>query len=117
MEQSVEVRRGTSPTLRSARTRNTPRHDCPCGLGDGCHRYLVEFAFGGLGLVPDQADARIPDDRITWNRTTWLDIVFLLLAASLLVRFLRTGGPAMLWMMGGSPDHTEHEDHDSRMHN
>jgi uncharacterized membrane protein YraQ (UPF0718 family) len=71
--------------------------------------YLVEFAFGGLGLIPDQADATIPDEGITWNYTTWLNIAFLLLAASLLVRFLRTGGPAMLRMMGGTPDHGEHE--------
>jgi len=77
--------------------------------------YVVEFTFGGLGLIPDQADAKIPDDGITWNYTTWLNIVFLLLAASLVVRFLRSGGPAMLRMMGGSPDHgeaeQEHEHH------
>ncbi|MFJ9245863.1 permease [Streptomyces sp. NPDC101776] len=71
--------------------------------------YIVEFAFGGLGLIPDQADATIPDDGITWNYTTWLNIAFLLLAASLVVRFLRSGGPAMLRMMGGSPDHGEQE--------
>ncbi|WP_416955475.1 permease [Streptomyces sp. Agncl-13] len=71
--------------------------------------YIVEFAFGGLGLIPDQADAKIPDDGITWNYTTWLNIVFLLLAASLVVRFLRSGGPAMLRMMGGSPEHGEQE--------
>ncbi|WP_406118498.1 permease [Streptomyces sp. NBC_00989] len=71
--------------------------------------YIVEFAFGGLGLIPDQADAKIPDDGITWNYTTWLNIVFLLLAASLVVRFLRSGGPAMLRMMSGSPEHGEQE--------
>ncbi|GAA3809682.1 permease [Streptomyces coacervatus] len=66
--------------------------------------YVVEFAFGGLGLIPDQADATIPEEGITWNYTTWLNIAFLLLAATLLVRFWRTGGPAMLRMMGGSPE-------------
>jgi uncharacterized membrane protein YraQ (UPF0718 family) len=66
--------------------------------------YIVEFAFGGLGLIPDQADATIPEEGITWNYTTWLNIVFLLLAASLLVRFWRTGGLTMMRMMGGSPD-------------
>ncbi|MER6127788.1 permease [Streptomyces sp. NPDC001795] len=70
--------------------------------------YVVEFVFGGLGLVPDQAAARIPEEGITWNYTTWLNIAFLMLAAALLVRFLRTGGPAMLRMMGGAPDHDEH---------
>ncbi len=65
--------------------------------------YVVEFCFGGLGLVPDQADARIPDEGIRWDYTTWLNIVFLLLAAALLLRFWRTGGPAMLRRMGGAP--------------
>ncbi|MEU6775025.1 permease [Streptomyces sp. NPDC046759] len=71
--------------------------------------YVVEFVFGGLGLVPDRADARIPAEGVGWNYTTWLNIVFLLLAAALLIRFLRTGGPAMLRMMGGSPDHATHQ--------
>ena len=84
--------------------------------------YVVEFTFGGLGLIPDQADAKIPDDGITWNYTTWLNIAFLLLAASLVVRFMRSGGPAMLRMMGGSPDHGEpeqghtHEQHHQHDH-
>jgi hypothetical protein len=67
-------------------------------------RCVVEFAFGGLVLIPGQADARIPEEGITWKYTTWLNITFLLLAATLLVRFLRTGGPATLRMMGGSPE-------------
>ncbi|MET7543093.1 permease [Streptomyces sp. NPDC005507] len=66
--------------------------------------YLVEFAFGGLGLIPDRADAKIPMEGVSWNYTTWLNIAFLLLAAVLLVRFWRTGGLSMLRMMGGSPD-------------
>jgi uncharacterized membrane protein YraQ (UPF0718 family) len=70
--------------------------------------FVVEFLFGGLGLIPDQADARIPEEGVTWDYTTWLNITFLLLAAVLVVRFLRTGGPAMLPMMGGAPDHHEH---------
>ncbi|MFG2858140.1 hypothetical protein ACGFZ9_47540 [Streptomyces mirabilis] len=35
---------------------------------------VVEFASGGLGLIPKQADAKIPREGITWNCTTWLDI-------------------------------------------
>ncbi|MFF2850194.1 permease [Streptomyces sp. NPDC058001] len=65
--------------------------------------YAVEIVFGGLGLVPDQADARIPTGGVTWNYTTWLNIVFLLLAAALVWRFLRTGGLGMLRTMGGAP--------------
>ncbi|MFG2409534.1 permease [Streptomyces brevispora] len=76
--------------------------------------YIVEFTFGGLGLIPDQADAKIPMEGITWNYTTWLNIAFLLLAAALLVRFFRTGGRAMLRMMGGSP--TAEHDHSAHHH-
>ena len=63
--------------------------------------YVIEFAFGGLGLVPDRASAKIPDQGVSFDYTTWLNIAFLLLAAVLLVRFGRTGGPAMLRMMRG----------------
>jgi hypothetical protein len=41
---------------------------------------------------------------VAWDYTTWLNIVFLVLAAALIVRFVRTGGPAMLRMMGGQPE-------------
>jgi hypothetical protein len=45
------------------------------------------------------------------------DDAFLLPAATPLVRFWRTGGPAMPRMTGGSPDHSEHEHAVARMHN
>ncbi|MFG2257445.1 permease [Streptomyces mirabilis] len=70
--------------------------------------YVAEFLFGGLGLIPDQADATIPMEGVSWNYTTWLNIAFLLLAAALVWRFLRTGGPAMLRMMGGAPEPDGH---------
>jgi len=66
--------------------------------------YVVELVFGGLGLVPDRATAKIPDEGVSWDYTTWLNIVFLVLAAALVIRFARTGGGAMLRMMGGSPE-------------
>ena len=47
--------------------------------------------------------ASVGDAGISWNYTTWLNIVFLLLAAALVVRFVRTGGREMLAMMGGGP--------------
>ena len=40
---------------------------------------------------------------MSWDYTTWLNIVFLVLAAALLIRFARTGGAMMLRMMGGAP--------------
>jgi hypothetical protein len=65
--------------------------------------YIVEFLFGGLGLIPAERAARVAEAGVRWNYTTVLNIVFLLLAAALLVRFFRTGGRSMLKMMGGSP--------------
>jgi uncharacterized protein len=66
--------------------------------------YVIELVFGGLGLIPSPATAKIPDSGISLDYTTWLNIVFLLLAATLIVRFVRTGGVPMLKMMGGAPE-------------
>lgn len=73
--------------------------------------YAVELVLGGLGLVPDQADAKIPADGVRLDYTAVLDIVFLLLAGVLVVRFLRTGGRQMLAMMGGPPADGDDESH------
>jgi uncharacterized membrane protein YraQ (UPF0718 family) len=69
--------------------------------------YLVELIFGAAGLVPAQRHAEVMEERIMWNYTTWLNLAFLLLAAVLVVRFVRTGGVAMLKMMGGSPNNED----------
>ena len=66
--------------------------------------YVIELAFGALGLVPGRASAKVPDQGVSWDYTTWLNIAFLILAAVLVVRFTRTGGAAMLKMMGGAPE-------------
>ncbi len=79
--------------------------------------YVIELVFGGLGLVPDQGKAHLPTEGVSWNYTTVLNIVFLVLAVVLVVRFLRSGGRGMLAMMGGSPDQTqEHEHHHGQEH-
>src|SRR5262252_5340033 len=70
--------------------------------------YVIEFAFGGLGLIPTERNAQVTQTAITWNYTTILNIIFLLLAAALLVRFFRTGGAPMLKEMGGGPAEHEH---------
>jgi uncharacterized protein len=69
--------------------------------------YVIELVFGGLGLIPDRALAKIPDQGVSWDYTTWLNIVFLILAAILITRFTRTGGVAMFKMMGGAPAQAE----------
>jgi len=60
---------------------------------------IVELIFGAFGLVPAQRNARVVEASITWDYTTWLNIVFLILAVLLVWRFLKTGSPAMLRMM------------------
>jgi uncharacterized protein len=57
---------------------------------------VVELVFGLLGLIPDERNARVVEASIQLNYTTVLNIVFLILAAVLVWRFLRTGGPGML---------------------
>jgi uncharacterized membrane protein YraQ (UPF0718 family) len=84
-----------------------------------CAGYVVELLFGAAGLIPSERTAMVMEAGISWNYTTWLNIALLLLAAVLVVRFLRTGGISMLRMMGGSPDtdddgthdHGHHQDH------
>jgi hypothetical protein len=66
--------------------------------------YLVELTFGAAGLIPSHRNATVMEAGISWNYTTWLNIVFLALAAVLIVRFVTTGGIPMLRAMGGSPD-------------
>src|ERR1700689_5312052 len=66
--------------------------------------YLVEGIFGGLGLVPTSRTAKVGETGVTWNYTTYLNIIFLILVAALCYRFTRTGGIPMLKMMDGTPD-------------
>jgi uncharacterized membrane protein YraQ (UPF0718 family) len=57
---------------------------------------IVEFLFQGLGLIPQHRAAQIVETSITFDYTTVLNIIFLALAAFLVVRFLKTGGPEMM---------------------
>ncbi|GHF59716.1 membrane protein [Amycolatopsis bartoniae] len=70
--------------------------------------YVVELLFGVTGLTPKTRDAQVLEAGITWNYTTWLNLVFLLVAAALLFRFVRSGGVPMLKMMGGAPESGHH---------
>ncbi len=63
----------------------------------------VEGIFGWLHLIPKERAAGILQESVHWNYTSVLNIIFLLLSALLLWRFLRTGGPEMLKMMGDAP--------------
>ena len=61
--------------------------------------YVVEFLFAALGIIPQNRNVTRITEGMQWNYTTVLNIVFLFIAAVLVIRFLRTGGPAMLKMM------------------
>jgi uncharacterized protein len=64
---------------------------------------IVDLIFKVVGLEPTGArHAKVTDAGVTWNYTTVLNIVFLLLAALLVARYFRKGGGlAMLRMMNG----------------
>jgi uncharacterized protein len=66
---------------------------------------IVEGVFALLGITPQQHSARIAEASFSLNYTAWLNLVFLVLAALLVWRFLKTGGPAMLRMMDGPTRH------------
>jgi uncharacterized protein len=73
--------------------------------------YVVEFVFGVLGLVPGDRRMQIVHLEVTWNYTTVLNILALGVSAVLVWRFLRTGGPGMLRMMGNDGKSAQHDDH------
>jgi uncharacterized protein len=81
-----------------------------------CAGYVVELLFGAASLIPTERNAMVMEAGISWNYTTWLNIAFLILAAVLVVRFIRTGGIAMLRMMGGSPDTGHDHGHQPQGH-
>src|SRR5437868_12141290 len=61
--------------------------------------YIIEFAFGALGLIPTNRTVSAITEGVQWNYTSFVNIIFLIIAAALLVRFFRTGGTGMLRMM------------------
>ena len=66
----------------------------------------IEFLFDALGLIPSgPRNAKVVEAHISLNYTSALNFVFMVLAAVLVVRFLRSGGPEMLRMMKGPTDH------------
>jgi hypothetical protein len=64
---------------------------------------VVEFAFAGLGLVPEERDAKVVEASVTLNYTTVLNMVFLCLAAALVWRYFRHGGGLRMLKMMNAP--------------
>jgi uncharacterized protein len=74
--------------------------------------YIVEFLFAALGIIPQNRNVVAITEGIQWNYTTVLNIIFLALAAILVIRFLRRGGLRMLKMMNRPAPRMDHHDHE-----
>jgi uncharacterized membrane protein YraQ (UPF0718 family) len=61
--------------------------------------YAIELLFAAIGLIPTSRTAQIMPEGITWNYTTWLNLIAITASALLFWRFVRTGGPEMLRAM------------------
>ena len=71
--------------------------------------YVVEFLFEALGIIPTNRNVAAITEGVQWNYTSILNIIFLVLAAILVIRFIRTGGIPMLRMMS-KPEHEMHHE-------
>jgi uncharacterized membrane protein YraQ (UPF0718 family) len=77
----------------------------------------VELVFQGLDLDRKARDAKVMEARVAWNYTTYLNILFLLVAAVLVWRYFRRGGGlAMLRLMNRPGEHEHAHSHSHREH-
>jgi uncharacterized membrane protein YraQ (UPF0718 family) len=74
--------------------------------------YIVEFLFEALGIIPQDRNVVAFTEGVHWNYTSILNIIFLILAAILVIRFIRTGGLPMLRMMNTPEKGMSHEMHE-----
>jgi uncharacterized membrane protein YraQ (UPF0718 family) len=78
---------------------------------------IVEFVFRAIGIDRHARDAKVIEASVAWNYTTYLNIVFLLVAAVLVWRYFRRGGGwSMLKMMNAPMEHHEHDHHHHHHH-
>jgi uncharacterized membrane protein YraQ (UPF0718 family) len=71
---------------------------------------VVEFLFRGVGLERTARDAKVTQASVTWNYDTYLNILFLTLAAVLLWRYFRRGGGLAMLRMMNKPISDQHGD-------
>ena len=67
--------------------------------------YIIEGLFALLHLTPHIRNTKVLEAAISWNYTTVLNVIFLVVAGVLVWRFMRTGGPMMLKVMN-KPEHS-----------
>jgi uncharacterized membrane protein YraQ (UPF0718 family) len=71
---------------------------------------IVDLIFKVVDLVPTGArHAKVTEAGVTFNYTTVLNIIFLLLAAALIVRYFRKGGGIAMLRMMNAPIAGEHD--------
>jgi uncharacterized protein len=68
----------------------------------------VEFIFQALGLIPTTRDAKVVMASVSWNYTTYLNIIFLLMAGALVWRYFRYGGGLSMLRMMNKPMTHDH---------
>ena len=71
----------------------------------------VELLFGGLGWIPAERNADVGTAAFSLNYTTVLNVLALLLAGWLYLRYRRTGGPEMMRAMEEGGDHHHAHEH------
>jgi uncharacterized protein len=71
----------------------------------------VEFLFQGLGIERHARDAKVVMASVSWNYTTYLNIAFLLLAATLVWRYFRYGGGLSMLRTMNEPTGEAHHAH------
>ena len=69
---------------------------------------IVEFLFDGLGLIPNERNAKVVEASVTLNYTTVLNVVFLALGALLVWRYFHRGGGLRMLRMMNAPIAHEH---------
>jgi len=80
---------------------------------------IVEFLFEGIGIERKARNAKVMDAAtVSWNYTTYLNIVFLIVAAALVWRYFRKGGGWSMLKMMNEPmhDHDHGHAHDHAHH-
>jgi hypothetical protein len=70
--------------------------------------YVIEVLFSLLHLIPAERAAKVTGASVSWNYTSFLNIVLLLIATALIYRFICSGGLAMLKMMNSKTAETPH---------
>lgn len=70
--------------------------------------YLVELIFSVLHIIPTTREVTLITQGVSWNYTSWVNIIFLIFAAILIYRFIKSGGVHMLKMMDQPHEQISH---------